>query len=75
METPEDSRMSAETSPTVGVMRTDTLTSTSPSCLESDSAHVWRDGHVDESKASANPGKDSTAHPVRPHYPHIFDHG
>ena len=67
METPEDSQVHAETSPTAGVIRTDTLTLTSSSCLASDSTHVWRGGQFEESKASMNPGQDSTPNPVSPH--------
>ena len=66
METPEDSQVHAEASPTAGVIRTDTLTLTSSSCLASDSTHVWRGGQFDESKASMNPGQDSTPNPVSP---------
>ena len=68
METPEDSQVHAETSPTAGVIRTDTLTLTSSSCLASDSTHVWRGGQFDESKASMNPGQDSTPIPVSPQH-------
>ena len=68
METPEDSQVHAETSPTAGVIRTDTLTLTSSSCLASDSTHVWRGGQCEESKASMNPGQDSTPIPVSPQY-------
>ena len=64
METPEDSQVHAETSPTAGVIRTDTLTLTSSSCLASDSTHVWRGGQFEESKASMNPGQDSTPTPL-----------